>query len=216
MRRSPRVFVAWAVAVIVAVATARFVAADLTELHRRARRLGPDVPVVLATHDLVLGATVTPADLQVVIRPASTVNPDALHEVADGAGRVVASGVHRDDVMRERDLVRRDRVGGVVPVGRRAVHVVVKDGFRPPAGAVVDVLAAFEATAGGRAEVVAGGARVLDVDEGTGSAGGENDVTGSGITLLVTEDEARAVAYAGSFGALSVALAPPESACCGP
>jgi Flp pilus assembly protein CpaB len=206
---------AWAIAVIVAIATVRLVAGDLHALHRRARSLGPDVRVVLAARDLPLGGTVAPSDLRVVVRPASTVNPDALHDVTDGTGRVVAVTVLRDDIVRERDLVARDRSGidGLVPVGRRAVHVVVRDGFRPPAGVVVDVLAAFDASAARRAEVVARGAVVVAIDAAAGST--EAEPGGSAITLLVTEDEARAVVYAGSFGVLSVALAPPEAACCG-
>jgi Flp pilus assembly protein CpaB len=92
---------------------------------------------------------------------------------------------------------------------------MAKDGFRPPPGAVVDLLAAFDPTlspAGARntAIVVARGARVLGIDDGAGS-GTEG---GSGVTLLVTEGEAGGVAYAAGNGELSIALAPPEAACC--
>jgi Flp pilus assembly protein CpaB len=110
-----------------------------------------------------------------------------------------------------------------VPLGERAVHVLVKDGFEPPIGTVVDVLATFDpsiavaAASAGEATVVARGARVLALaatprDDSSAS----EDSAGSGVTLLVTEPEARAVAYAASVGVVSLALAPLQSACCAP
>ena len=83
--------------------------------------------------------------------------------------------------------------------------------FTPP----THVLAAFDPGAGadgspGRANTVARGARVLAVDD-PGASGPEN---GPGVTLLVTEDEASAVAYAAGSGSVSIAVAPPETACC--
>src|SRR5262249_55154238 len=149
---------------------------------------------------------------RVVVRPASTVPSDTLRDPAAVTGRVLAMALLRDDTMRARDLAPGDRSGldGLVPVGRRAVHVVLKDGFRPPVGAVVHVLAAVEAASGpGRssAAVVASGARVLTIDA-PADAGGAG---GSAVTLLVTEQEVADVAYAASTGTITVAVAPPES-----
>ena len=42
---------AWLAAVIVALTTARVVGGDLAALHRRAEALGPQVSVIVATHD---------------------------------------------------------------------------------------------------------------------------------------------------------------------
>jgi Flp pilus assembly protein CpaB len=135
----------------------------------------------------------------------------------EAAGRVVAIDLARDDVVRAVHLAPRERTGldGIVPLGRRAVHIPVKDGFRPAVGAVVDVLAAFDpalSAPGARATAatVARGARVLAVDDAdrSGTEGG------GGVTLLVTEGEAGAVAYAADIGSVSIALAPPEAACC--
>jgi Flp pilus assembly protein CpaB len=110
----------------------------------------------------------------------------------------------------------RTSLDAVIPVGARAVHVLTKDGFRPPVGAVVDVYAAFDPGAGAapptalRAARVASAATVLAVD-----ALDESETAGAGgVTLLVTEGEAAAVAFAASYGQLILALAPPESACC--
>jgi pilus assembly protein CpaB len=217
MHRSPRVLLAWTIVVVVAIVTARVVASDLATLHRRARTLGPDVHVLLAARDLPLGATIGANDLRVVVRPAATAPPDAMRDSHDVAGRVVSSDLARDDIVRAVHLAPRERTGldGIVPAGRRAVHIPVKDGFRPAVGAVVDVLAAFDpavSAPGSRntATTVARGARVLAVDDATQS-GAEGE---SGVTLLVTESEAGAVAYAAGMGSVTIALAPPETACC--
>ncbi len=217
MHRSPRVLLAWTIVVVVAIVTARVVAVDLATLHRRARTLGPDVHVLLAARDLPLGATLTRSDMHVVVRPAATIPPDAMRDSGDAVGRVVAIDLARDDLVRAVHLAPRARTGldGIVPMGRRAVHIPVRDGFRPEAGAVVDVLAAFDPTLGvagapNTATTVARGARVLAVDDDVQSG----TESGSGVTLLVTEGEAGAVAYAAGNGSVSIALAPPETACC--
>ena len=186
---------------------------------------------MLAARDLPLGTTVAALDLRTVRRPSTTVAPDALHDPAAAVGNVVAVAMLRDDVVRSRHLVsdggggRGAAINGVVPAGRRAVHIVVKDGFQPPVGSVVDVLATYDpslarvAGSPGQATVVASGARVLAlagpaVDSGSAVDPGSVDTTGAGVTLLVTEAEARSVAYAASIGDVSVALAPASSACC--
>jgi Flp pilus assembly protein CpaB len=80
---------------------------------------------------------------------------------------------------------------------------------------VVDVIASLEISIDGaaRAEVVARAARVLAIDDGADGAptGAADDV---GVTLLVTEDEARGIAFAAANGVVMLALAPPEDACC--
>src|SRR5690242_12323153 len=139
MHRSPRVVLAWAVAVVLALLTARVVGGDLQALHRRAHDLGPDVHVLLAQRDLPLGASLRASDVRVVTRPASTVPSDALRAPDAVSGHVLLIALLRDDIVRARDLAPASRPGldGVVPAGRRALHVVLKDGFRPPVGAVV-------------------------------------------------------------------------------
>lgn len=235
MRRSPRAVIAWIAVVVVAITTARVVQSDLGALHRRARTLGPDVRVVVARRDLPIGTTIAASDITTVTRPSSTVVADALRAADAAVGRVVAVTVLRDDVVRRRQLTRADRDGitGLLAPGRRAVHVVAADGYQPPAGATVDVLATFDADAfadapqararGGSASahVVAAGAQVVGVDTGdvtiteSGSgASGSGDTTTAGVTLLVTDADAAAIAYAAALGQITFALAPPETACC--
>ena len=80
------------------------------------------------------------------------------------------------------------------------------------------MLAAFDPTVvavdgpADAAVVVAGGARVLAVDDA--SASGDSDASYAGVTLLVTEAEARAIAFAAATADLTLAVTPPESACC--
>jgi Flp pilus assembly protein CpaB len=83
--------------------------------------------------------------------------------------------------------------------------------MRPPAGAVVDVLAALDpsVSASNRAVSVARAARVLAVDESDGAR-----ADGAGVTVLVTDAEASGLAFAAANGVLTLALAPPEDACC--
>jgi Flp pilus assembly protein CpaB len=180
---------------------------------------------VLAAHDLAVGATIRADDVRVVRRPAATVGADAVREPAVAVGRLVRVALLRDDVVGARHLV--PAASDVVPDGTRAVHIVVKDGFRPPPGSVVDVLAAYDPAiasgtgAPGRASVVARGARVLALASAVTSADpaatgdGSGDTTGAGVTVLVNEDEARAVAYAAAIGQVMLALAPVRAACCG-
>jgi Flp pilus assembly protein CpaB len=106
---------------------------------------------------------------------------------------------------------RRDGLGGLVPNGYRAVRIQTEDGLDPPIGGVVDVLASLDPTVveSTRADVVARSARVIAVDAA------ENTTSdGVGVTVLVTEDEARGLAFAAANGVLILALAPPEDACC--
>jgi Flp pilus assembly protein CpaB len=196
--------------------TVRVVAGDLGALHRRASSLGADVTVVLAARDLPLGTTLEVGDVRTVRRPSTTVSNDALRDPAGAVGRIVAVGLLRDDVVGARHLVTAGN--GIVPPGRRAVHVVVKDGFQPPPGSVVDVLATYDPTIStvsgspGQATLVARGAQVLALAGApqTGDTGAPAD-GGSGVTLLVTEREAGSVAYAASIGDVALALAPVDT-----
>jgi Flp pilus assembly protein CpaB len=220
MRRSPRVWLAWSATVVVALTTARVVSGDLATLHQRAASLGPRHAVVVADHDLVLGQTITSHDVHSETRYASEIPREALSDPQRAVGRVVVVPLLGDAIVFAHHLAPADRTGldGVIPLGDRAVHVNPKDGFLPPVGAIVDVLAAFDPSvvtvqgAAHAAVVVASGARVLTADGSAGKAG--NDGADTGVTLLVTDTEARVIAFAAASADLTLAIAPPESACC--
>jgi Flp pilus assembly protein CpaB len=199
--------VAFGAAVVVAVATLWVVGSDLRAVRSRARDLGARDHVVVARHDLALGATVTESDVRRVSRHASTLPPGALDR-EEAVGHVVVMPVAAGAV------VQAAHVGEtVVEPGYRAVRIHTEDGLVPDRGAIVDVLAAFDPTVTSTpaALTVAAGAHVLGADEADDTS---TDGSTGGVTLLVTEDEAHALAYAGANGVLSLALAPPEAACC--
>ena len=220
MRRSPRVMLAWFAAVVVGLTTARVVSGDLAALHRRAASLGPQVSVMVATHDLELGQTISAGDVRRESRYRSQTPREAIRVASGAVGRVVIVPVLRDGMLFTGHVAPASRTGldAVIPRGERAVHVTPHDGFRPARGSVVDVLAAFDPTVvavdgpADAAVVVADGAHVLAVDDA--STSGEGDVSYAGVTLLVTEAEARAIAFAAATADLTLAVTPPESACC--
>jgi Flp pilus assembly protein CpaB len=213
MRRSPRSVFAWSAALLVASVTIVVVFSDLATLHRRARDLGAPREVLIAAHHLPLGATLGATDVRAISRYASAIPDDAIADLADAVGRVVAVPVLEGSVVLEPHLTERERDGlsGLVAFGYRAVRVRPEDGLRPPLGAVVDVLVALDPTLSDRPEgqVVAHAARVLAVE-----ADDDALADGAGVTLLVTENEARGLAFAAANGVLTLALAPPEDACC--
>ena len=222
MRRSPRFVLAWCAAFVVAALTALVVGSDLASLHRRAHSLGPPRNVVVATRDVPLGAEIRRSDVQVVSRYASTTPRGAVAAPSEAVGRVTVVPLLAGTTVLTRQLAPANRPGlhGLVPVGRRAVRVSTADGLRPPTGAVVDVIAALDPAAGATdAGVFAGAATivraalVLAVDD-AGSTDEYAPSGGVGVTLLVTEEEARGLAYAAANGVLTLALAPPEDACC--
>jgi len=220
VRRSPRVLLAWFAAVVVALTTARVVGGDLATLHRRAASLGPQQTVIVAARDLALGQTITSRDITRESRYRSQTPRAAIRSAAGALGRVVIVPVLRGGMLFAGHLALAERTGldAVVPLGKRAVHITPKDGFRPPRGSVVDVLAAFDPSVvavdgpADAAVVVASGARILAVDDA--STSGDSDVAYAGVTVLVTETEARAIAFAAATADLTLAVTPPESACC--
>ncbi len=216
LRRSPRTVLVWAAALAVGLVTARVVAGDLAALHRRARALGAPVEVVVAADDLPIGTELTAADVTTATRHKSQIPEAALTRVGDVLGRTVVVPVLSGATLLAGHIAdpERDGTGGVLAPGTRAVRVPLGESLRPEPGDVVDVLGTLEGSLGSSGEtsaVVASGATVLEVE-----TSGEDAALGSGLgaTVLVTVDEAERVAYALAYGVVTIALAPPEDACC--
>lgn len=210
LRRSPRALGLWAGAAALAVVTTSVVAGDLAALHRRAGTFGPEQSVVVAREALPLGTTITPADVTTRRVHASQQPPGVLHDVGAAIGRVVRVPLVRDGFVHRDHLAPhgRDGLAGVLPEGTRAVRVQVEHGLRPRAGSAVDVYVSYASgsdvlgtgrTVGDGATVAAAGAVVLDADA-------------DGVTLLVEEEQAAALADASARGTLFLALVPPEDA----
>jgi Flp pilus assembly protein CpaB len=217
--RSPRTVALWIGAVAVAAATAALVASDLAALHRRAQSFGAERGAIVATRPLPLGSILTRADVRVRRVHSSQLPPGVLQEPAAVIDRVVTVPVVRGGFVATTNLAPRRRSGldGALPIGTRAVRVVVHDTLEPRPGAAVDALASFETTIGadglpsdegsGAATVVAAGVTVLRV-ETVHSAEGE----ALGVTLLVSPRQARELAFASTHGRIALALVPPEEA----
>jgi Flp pilus assembly protein CpaB len=204
----------------VALCTARIVAVDMALLHRRAASLGPQRAVVIAARDLPLGSTLRRSDLRVTRMYSSLEPHGAQTDPSALVDRVIAVPVLAGEPVLARHLAPASRTGldGIVPAGSRAVRVVTDDGLRPRPGDVVDVLVSLDPSivvrggGGEGAATVAHAARVLTVDDSGGGTG--KSAGGVGVTLLVTETEARTIAFAAANGSMMLALAPPEAACC--
>lgn len=200
---------------LAALVAARVIAGDVAALHGRARAAGAEVTAVVAARDLPLGHTLEADDLDTALRYQGHLPDGALLSVDGLAGRVVTVPILEGAVVSERHLGPRDRTGldGVVPEGMRAMRVVIDEAPQLAAGSVVDVLVTFDpglvppeidATT-----TVVEGAVIVGTDEGR-----EPGRDAAGVTLLVDEPAARRLAFAMANGIVTLALAPPEEACC--
>lgn len=206
MLRHP--LIRWIAAGLVAITTAVVVATDLAELHRRARTLGPERSVVIATRDLALGTTLEPDDLTTRKVHESQLPDHVATDVDALTGSVVVVPILEGGFLSDRQLAPGDRSGvtAVVPVGSRAIRVVPVSSPEVAPGDIVDVLATFDGAV--PADVVARLALVVRVDEDSDGEFGARP----GVTLLVESHEASPVADAVALGALTLALAAPEEA----
>jgi Flp pilus assembly protein CpaB len=214
MRRHPRVLALRLLAVTLALFTARLVATDLATLHRRAADLGALGPVVEARRDLPLGAVVQARDVHVVERHAGQVPKSSVRSLDDAIGKTVVVPLVATAPVLAEHLAPTTRLGTaqLVSVDHVAMRVPSIDGLRPAIGATVRIIASLDPGAiltRGEvgAVIVADGARVLAVDGG-------DDGHELGVLVEVRSDEAPRVAFAAANGVLTLALLPPEDACC--
>jgi Flp pilus assembly protein CpaB len=217
LRRSPRAVLLWTAAVIVALVTAGYVANILVSLRHQDEAFGRVHTVVVASRDLPLGRRVRGGDLTDRHVRGEAGEPGALTRRAAALGRVVAVPLLRGAVITNRNLAahRRDGRDGTVPAGLRSMRVVIEGGVRPHPGDPVDIYATFDPqTVGDDAEptlTVAHAVPVIavDTDDGTSVDGHGAAI---GVTVLVSPDEAKRLAFATAAGTLALAVAPPESA----
>jgi len=172
--------------------------------------VGSPVEVVVAAADVARGTTLAAEMLAVRDVPSSFVPPGALRSVDSAAGRVLVSALAEGEAVTTTRLAapRAGPVAALVPPGLRAfvVAAAVPPGAVRP-GDRVDLLATF---GGARAhtETVATGLETLQVlggDETDALSGAPAGVTS--LVLLVSPDQAERLAYAASFGDLSVTIA---------
>lgn len=216
LHRSPRAVLLWAAAAIVAVATAAYVADILVSLRHQDQAFGRLRTVVVATRDLPLGRRLRIGDLADRRVRGESGEPRALTRPSAAVGHVVSVPLLRGAVVTGRHLAAHGRDGrdGTVPAGRRAMRVVIEGGVRPRPGDPVDLYATFDPqTIGADVEptlTVAHGVPVVAVDHDEGSAGEQGAAIG--VTVIVSLDEAKRLAFATAAGTLALAIAPPEEA----
>ena len=209
-RRSPRAALVWAAAAVVAIVTATTVFDLLGSLRHQDEAFGAVHAVAVARHDLAVGRRITATDVTRRRIRGEAPERDALTE-EQAVGRVVRVPVLRGATVTARHVTAttRDGLGGVVPVGERAVRLVVEHGLRPRPGDLVDVLATFDpetlGDSGDPTILLAPAVPVVGVDR---PADGGDTVA---VTVLVTPHQAARLAFATAAGTISLALAPPEA-----
>jgi pilus assembly protein CpaB len=217
LRRSPRALLLWTAAAIVALATAAYVANVLVSLRHQDQAFGRVHTVVVAARDLPLGRRVRLDDLLDRHVRGETGPAGAVTRRSAAVGRVVAVPLLRGAIVTGRHLAahRRDGRDGTVPDGLRSMRVIIEGGVRPRTGDRVDLYATFDPqTVGADTEptlTVARAVPVVAVDTDGVRAPGEHGAA-IGVTVLVTPDEAKRLAFATAAGTLALAIAPPEAA----
>ena len=214
LRRSPRAVLLWTAAAIVAVATAAYVADILVSLRHQDHAFGRVHTVVVASRDLPLGRRLRAADLGDRHVRGEAEGPGTVTRRPAAVGRVVAVPLLRGAVVTDRHLAahRRDGRDGTVPAGLRSMRVIIEGGVPRGPGDPVDLYATFDPqTVGADVEptlTVARAVPVIAVDRG--DAGPGEHGAAIGVTVLVTPDEAKRLAFATAAGTLaSPAPAPP-------
>lgn len=195
--RSPLVF--WFAVAALALLTASVVAGALGRARSLAAQYGPLRPMVVAARALDPGRVLEADDLAVRLVPSSMLVAGALASVDEGRGRVVVVPLVEGEPLLAGHLAP-DGLSGIAAQlrpGARAVSVPTGSSAPPlRRGDVVDVLATLEGDAG-TTLAIAADARVVDVGAGE-----------EAVTVAVSQDEARAVAYALAHGSVTVALTP--------
>jgi Flp pilus assembly protein CpaB len=199
--RSPLLF--WFAVAALALLTASVVAGALGRARSLAAQYGPLRPMVVAARPVERGRVLEAADLAVRMAPSSMLVPGALASVDDGRGRVVVVPLAEGEPLLAAHLAPAGLSGVAAQLAPGARAVSVPTGSNAPPlrrGDVVDVLATLEGE-GGTTLAIAADAMVVDVGEGGATAG-------EAVTVAVSQDEARAVAYALAHGTVTVALTP--------
>lgn len=209
----------WSVlAMIAAVTTALAVYSYLASLRAQIPISGRMVPMVVASTDIDSGVVITAAMVELVDHPEPYLPEEALGDPDLAVGRVAAVPILEGEPVTARRVGRDAGSSSVVPDGMRAFSLSPQtlDGLAlaPKAGDRVDVIATF-ARDGGSAETVTviRAAKVASVGTGDKSEGvasqlGVGTSGRAGITLLLTPEQAEALAQSEALGKIALVLAP--------
>lgn len=172
--------------------------------------------VLIAARDLPTGHIVTREDIEVVDWPSGNVPEGFYAQPGDAVGRGVIFTVRRNEPLLASKLADREAGGGLsitIPEGKRAISVEVDEvigvaGFVLP-GTRVDVLATLMPNSN-RTEtttrIILQNIAVLTADQSyQENPEGEPQLV-TVVTLLVTPEEAEALALASTEGKIQLAL----------
>jgi pilus assembly protein CpaB len=187
-----------AVLLALALASGGLAASQVRQRERSVEeRVGPLVPVLVATRDLPADARIRPGALALRRVPASYAPPDALGGVAGVAGARTAAAVAAGGYVTAGHLEDPSGDGGGAPGvalrrGERALEVAVTGGgllagLAP--GARVDVIVSTETRDGaGRTFAALEDVELLGLRDGAGTAGldGESGTAAAPATALAT------------------------------
>ncbi len=202
LSRSP--FAYWVAVGGLAFLTATTVSGLVGRARTEAARYHSPRPVLVATHDVAVGARVGAGDVQVQRLPAALVPRDALAAVDAAVGHTAIVPIFGGQAVLARNVAGRGRTGAAALLPKGTKGIAVPGGpaaARLAAGDTVDVLATFDpgsAAAAGREPTfpVASAAPVIDV-------------AGESVTVAVQPEEAKRVAFAIAHGAVTVVLTAP-------
>lgn len=152
----------------------------------------PGVPVLVAAHDLPLGATLLPGDVRVDRRPDAYVPRGAVTTAEAAVGRVLGSPVVTGEAL---TATRFRGVGqlAALPAGSLAVSLPVSDPSVVTALRPADLVSVLVTGSG---ETVAASAPVLATDLPPSGMLGGSGASGAHVWLALSPAEARAVAVA--------------------
>jgi pilus assembly protein CpaB len=172
------------------------------------------VPVVVTTRAVPLGTRLQASDLRVVNWPAAQPLQGTFSKIDDGVNRAVITSMVQNEPLLEDKLASREGGAGLsatIPNGMRAVSVSVNDvigvaGFVVP-GTMVDVLVTGSmGPTGNVTRTILENVRVLAAGQKVEQEREGKPQTVPVITLLVTPEEANALAMASTQGRIQLAL----------
>lgn len=208
-------------AMLAAVVTALAVYSYFSWLRGQIPVAGRMVPMVVAATDIDSGVVITASMLELANHPERYLPEGVVLNSELAIGRVATIPILDGEPVTSRKIGRTGGSSSVVPDGMRAYSLSPQtlDGLAlsPKAGDRVDVLATF-ARESGNAETVTviQAAKVLSVGApGTGEGSQVASTLGVGgsdgklgITLLLTPEQAEALAQSEALGKIALVLAP--------
>ncbi|MGQ0680049.1 MAG: Flp pilus assembly protein CpaB [Actinomycetota bacterium] len=180
---------------------------------------GSMVPVVVAARDIDSGVLIEKSMLALADHPENYLPKGSLKDSGVLVGKVLSVPVLEGDPITDRKVGRSGGASSVVPPGMRAYSLSASSvsglAIMPQSGDRVDILVTF-AGDGGQAvtETILRSAKVATLsreDSGSGGVAGTLGVEQGrrgGVTLLVTPEQAEALAQAESLGKIAIVVAP--------